>query len=311
MTEYKAQCVVDSGNTLGECPLWSPSEACLYWIDVATPGIWRYAPSSGRIDKWALPKPPGAIALHHGGGLLVALRRGFGRFDPRSGVLSPIEVPGLALGDERFNDGRVDRRGRFWVGTLDRRLREPVGRLYRFDPAHVLQAEDHGFVLSNGIAWSPDGGRMYFAETSSRQVYEYRYDAESGRLADRRCFADVGPGHGGPDGLCVDAEGNVWVTLFERSVINMYRPDGRPGACVRLPVRRPTSCTFGGPDMRTLYITSARIGLSDSELQEQAQAGGVWAVEVAQTGQTENVFGAVSRAAVPDVTGGRASCQAA
>lgn len=297
MTEYEAKCVVNSGNTLGECPLWSPAEGCLYWIDVATPGIWRYVPATGEVKNWALPRPPGAIALHAEGGLLVALRRGFCRFDPRTAACADIAVPGMALGDERFNDGRVDGAGRFWVGTLDRHLQAPIGKLYQLRHGAGLQPADSGFVLSNGIGWSPDGGTMYFAETSSRQVYAYRFDAAAGTVADRRCFADVGPGHGGPDGLCVDAAGNVWVTIFERGIVNMYRPDGVLAAVVRLPVERPTSCTLGGAGMKTLYITSARIGLTESGLREQAQAGGIWAVDVAQAGQPENLFGQAAVAA--------------
>jgi sugar lactone lactonase YvrE len=286
----EAICVVDSNNELGECPIWCQKEKVLWWIDVAKPGVWRYAPLTGKVDNWPLPKPPGAIALREAGGLFVALRRGFGIFDPESGALTPFEVPQLQLGDQRFNDGRVDRAGRLWIGTLDRSLKSPVGSLFRLGGDGRIQTMDRGFILSNGIGWSPDNASMYFAETHSQKIYQYEFDLASGAIGERRVFAEIDPGHGGPDGLCVDGDGNVWCVIFERGLINKYRPDGVLEMSLKLPIDRATSCTFGGEDLMTLYITSARIGLTEELQAKQPNTGGVWAVRLDRPGQPESCF---------------------
>jgi sugar lactone lactonase YvrE len=275
---------------LGEGAIWCPVDRVLWWIDISSPSLWRFDPRADRVDHWPLPKPPGSFALRKNGGFLFAFRNGLATLDAPGGELRWPEVPGLALGDERFNDGKADRAGRFWSGTLDRRLASPIGQLYRVEPGFRVTAMDRGFTISNGIGWSPDDRTMYFTDTPSRRIYRYDFDPAAGAVANRRVFVEVAPGHGGPDGMTVDAEGFVWSAQFDRWCVNRYAPDGRLDRSIRLPVQRPTTCMFGGPDLATLYVTSARMDLADAALAGQPQAGGVFALEPGVRGLPEPRF---------------------
>jgi len=288
--QAQATCAVDCKNVLGEGAVWCPLERLLWWIDISSPSLWRLDPRTARVDHWPLPKPPGSFALRKTGGFLFAFRNGFATLDKPGGELAWLEVPGLNLGDERFNDGKVDRAGRFWAGTLDRRLGNAIGQLYRLEPGLRVTAMDRGFTISNGIGWSPDDRTMYFTDTPSRRIYRYDFDAATGAIANRRVFVEADPGHGGPDGMTVDGEGFVWSAQFDRWCIHRYAPDGRLDRVVRLPVQRPTTCMFGGPELATLYATSARMDLAEDALAAQPQAGGVFALDVGVRGLPEPRF---------------------
>ena len=290
MRPVEATCVVDCKNVLGEGPVWCPREQALWWIDISSPALWRFDPRSGAVDHWALPRPPGSFALRNDGGFLIAFRAGLATLDEPGGEIRWLDVPGLDLGDERFNDGKADRAGRFWTGTLDRRLGSAIGQLYRVEPGFRVAAVDRGFTISNGIGWSPDGRTMYFTDTPSRRIYRYDFDPAAGRVANRRVFVEVAAGHGGPDGMTVDAEGHVWSAQFDRWCVNRYAPDGTLERSIRLPVQRPTSCMFGGPDLATLYVTSARMDLAGEALAAQPHAGGVFALEPGVHGLPEPRF---------------------
>jgi sugar lactone lactonase YvrE len=284
----EAACVVDCSNVLGEGALWCPVEQRLWWIDISTPTLWSWQSRSGRVERWPLPKPPGSFALRKNGGFLFAFRNGIATLDAPGGV--PQFLSGLELGEERFNDGKVDRAGRFWAGTLDRKLGSPIGRLYRVATDFEVKAMDRGFTISNGIGWSPDDRTMYFTDTPSRHIYRYDFDPAAGRISNRRVFVEAAPGHGGPDGLTVDAEGYVWSAQFDRWCVNRYAPDGKLERSVRLPVQRPTTCMFGGRDLSTLYVTSARMDLSEADLAPQPHAGGVFALKPGVRGLPEPRF---------------------
>lgn len=290
MSSVQASCVVDCKNALGEGAVWCAREQVLWWIDISSPTLWRFAPRTGRVEHWPLPKRPGSIALRQDSGLLVAFQRGFATLDVAGGEPNWRDVPGLALGEERFNDGKADRAGRFWIGTLDRKVGSAIGRLYRLDPGYAITQMDSGFTVSNGIGWSPDDRIMYFTDTSSRRIYRYDFDADSGKIANRRVFVEAEPGHGGPDGMTVDAEGYVWSAQFDRWCIHRYAPDGRLDRSIRMPVQRPTTCMFGGADLATLYVTSTRVNLAADALAAQPQAGGVFALNVGVLGLPEPRF---------------------
>ena len=280
--------VADAKNMLGEGPMWCPQEQALWWIDVQTPSLWRLDAASGRVQSWPLPKPPGSFALVEGGGLLIAFRSRLAALAQPGGELRWIDLPGLSLSDERFNDGKVDRLGRFWVGTMDRALTQPIGRLYRIGDRGDIEAIDAGFPLSNGIGWSPDNRTMYFAETYEGRIYRYDFDLDTGHASNREVFVQLPPGPGGhPDGLTVDAQGGVWCALFEGGRVNRYRPNGELDRSLVTPVSRPTSCIFGGPDLRTLFITSARHGLDAEAQAREPDAGGVFALDVSEQGIPE------------------------
>ncbi|MGE5791205.1 MAG: SMP-30/gluconolactonase/LRE family protein [Bacteroidota bacterium] len=290
MSPVQAACAVDCKNVLGEGAVWCPLERVLWWLDISSPSLWRFDPRADRVDHWPLPKPPGSFALRKNGGFLFAFRNGLATLDAPGGALEWLEVPGLALGDERFNDGKADRAGRFWSGTLDRRLASPIGQLYRVEPGFRATAMDRGFTISNGIGWSPDDRTMYFTDTPARRIYRYDFDPATGGIANRRVFVEVDPGHGGPDGMTVDAAGFVWSAQFDRWCVNRYAPDGRLDRSIPLPVQRPTTCMFGGADLATLYVTSARMDLADAALAAQPQAGGVFALEPGVCGLPEPRF---------------------
>ncbi len=273
---------------MGEGALWCASEQRLWWIDISQPSLWSWQSRGGRVEHWPLPKPPGSFALRKGGGFLFAFRNGLATLDQPGGELRWL--PTLELGDERFNDGKVDRAGRFWAGTLDRRLASPIGRLYRVSPGFEVKAMDRGFTISNGIGWSPDERTMYFTDTPAGCIYCYDFDAADGAVSNRRVFVQAAPGHGGPDGMTVDAEGFVWSAQFDRWCVNRYAPDGTLEGSLRLPVQRPTTCMFGGPALATLYVTSARMDLSDEALATQPHAGGVFAIDVGVRGLPEPRF---------------------
>jgi len=292
VSAVQATCVVDCKNVLGEGAVWCPREQVLWWIDISSPSLWRFEPRADRVDHWPLPKPPGSFALRKNGGFLFAFRNSLATLDEPEGEVHWLETPGLTLGDERFNDGKTDRAGRFWTGTLDRRLGNAIGQLYRVDTDLRVTAMDRGFTISNGIGWSPDDRTLYFTDTPSRRIYRYDFDAASGKIANRRVFVEAEPGHGGPDGMTVDAAGYVWSAQFDRWCIHRYAPDGTLERSVRLPVQRPTTCMFGGPDLATLYVTTARMDLAADALAAQPQAGGVFALDPGVRGLPEPRFGA-------------------
>ena len=284
----EAACVVDCKNVLGEGALWCPLEQRLWWIDISSPSLWCREHRTQRVQHWSLPKPPGSFALRKDGGFLFAFRNGLATIS--SAGAEPKWIEGLALGEERFNDGKTDRAGRFWAGTLDRKLASPIGQLYRVNADLRVSALDRGFTISNGIAWSPDDRAMYFTDTPSRRIYRYDFDAARGAIANRRVFVEAEPGHGGPDGMTVDAEGFVWSAQFDRWCVNRYAPDGKLERSVRLPIQRPTTCMFGGPGLATLFVTSARMDLSEAALAKQPHAGGVFALEPGVRGLAEPRF---------------------
>lgn len=291
MAPVDAQCVVDCKNVLGEGALWCPLEQRLWWIDISSPTLWCLQPESKKVERWPLPKPPGSFALRKNGGFLFAFRNGLAILKRPGAEPEWLPAEGLELGDERFNDGKTDRAGRFWTGTLDRRLGSQIGRLYRVTTDFKVAAMDRGFTISNGIGWSPDDRVMYFTDTPSRCIYRYDFDAATGGITNRRVFVEAAPGHGGPDGMTVDAEGFVWSAQFDRWCIHRYAPDGSLERSIRLPVQRPTTCMFGGQDLATLYVTSARMDLSEAALATQPQAGGLFALQPGVRGLPEPRFG--------------------
>jgi sugar lactone lactonase YvrE len=228
------------------------------------------------------------MALRHDGSLLLMFRHGPAIFQPLDGTVQWLDVPGLDLGETRFNDGKCDRLGRFWSGTMDRRTERAIGSLYRMDGLQrIRQMDASGVTIANGIAWSPDNRTMYFADTPAGSIYAYDHDLERGEISQRRVFAQFKSGEGGPDGLTVDSEGGVWCALFNRSELHHIAPSGQPIQVIDLPVQQPTSVMFGGPDLGTLFITTARMHLSPAQLQNQPWAGHVLCFEPGVKGLPE------------------------
>lgn len=275
---------------LGEGPLWSPRERALWCIDVVGRQIVRIDPASGEASTWPLERMPGAFGWR-AEGVIFAFRNGLALAPAPHGPFTGIEDHGIDFSVERFNDGAVDRRGRFWVGSFNPRFAAGGGSLYRVDPDLSVHKLDTGVTMSNGIGWSPDDRTMYFADSRPGCVWCYDFDAENGAVGERRVFLDYEGRPGHPDGLTVDSEGFVWVAEVTAGRVARYAPDGRLERTVDLPVSKPTSVMFGGPDLRTLFVTSMRLGLSEEEAAAESEAGGVFVIECDTPGIREPQFG--------------------
>ena len=280
-------------DILGESPIWDDRLGCLYWVDIRLPAIRRFDPVVGAIDTFPMPALVGSIALADDGRLLVALSRQITLFDPRTGSMQDFVAPPSMPPEHRFNDGRCDRQGRFWVGTMHNVTRAPEGVLFCLEGDGPLRAARTGICIPNSLAFSPDGHTMYFADSLRYALFAYDYDPARGLMGEERVLAATQP-PGFPDGSTVDAEGFLWNAEFNASRLVRYAPDGRIGRVVDLPVERPTCCAFGGKDLDVLYVTTASQNMSPQELCAQPLAGALLALDVGVRGLPEPRFALLS-----------------
>lgn len=282
--------VVEAGDTLGEGPVWDAAAGHLWWLDIKRCMLQRYRPATGGLRRWELLETPGALAVRADGGLLLAVRSGFAGFDPETGSLTMLNRPEPDRGANRFNDGKCDPLGRFWAASMDDSEQERTGALYRYEPDGTCIRVLDGLGIPNTFAWTPDAATFYFAETMDRVIYAFETDPETGDIAHRRVFARIDePVY--PDGSAIDSEGCLWNAHWDGWRLARYRPDGTVERVVDMPVQRPTSCAFGGPDLGVLYVTSARKGLSAAQLAGQPLAGSLFAFEVEVPGLGVPRFG--------------------
>jgi len=281
-------CVAHTQDVLGEVPRWHPTEHALYWIDASKPAVHRLHPARARLARSTPPEKLGSFAPRAGGGLLIAGRNGLAHYDP-GGRLERIVDPENGGAVNILNDGRCDRRGRFWVGSMSRTMAGASGRLYRLERGR-LDAVDDGIWVSNGVCWSPDDTKMYFADSHVKTIFVYDFDLAAGTIGPRRVFAAMGERPGVPDGSSVDADGFVWNAVFDAGCVVRYAPDGQIDRTVALPVSRPTACAFGGADLATLYVTTARFRLPPDRLAAETHAGGVLALDVGAKGLPEPMY---------------------
>jgi sugar lactone lactonase YvrE len=299
--------VVAQADELGESPFWHPQERMLYWVDIAARRIRRVDPTRGEVQSWPMPSEPGCIAPVAGGGLVIALRDGIYR--AAGWGATPILVTrfGHDVATTRFNDGKADPAGRFWAGTMYEPRDARKAELYCIDMrgaggnggAPIVELKAHNAVIANGLAWSPDAAVMYWADTPNHVVHAWDWDRDSNELRHHRVFKQFDakpagwrpgePGYGGrPDGAAVDAEGNYWCAMFEGQRLVKLAPSGQVLEEVALPVRCPTMPCFGGDDLQTLYVTSARHRRPAQELQALPQSGCVISTRVAVPGLPVN-----------------------
>jgi len=287
----KVQCVLDARDELGESIVWCAEERALYRVDILAPAIHRLEPATGAVRSWPMPAAIGSLGLREVGGAVVALKNGFHLFDFESASLRFIVDPEPDKPDNRLNDGKVGPDGRFWAGSMDDRAdKEAVGALYRLDADGTCHKMVDGLVVSNGLAWSPDGGTLYHSDTRLCFIHAYDYDRASGSLGDRRLIAQMTDAVGRPDGAAVDVEGCYWSCGISAGRINRFRPDGELDGWIEMPVPAPTMCCFAGPDLKTLYVTTATFPLSEAALAKQPLAGSVLAFEVDVSGLPESRF---------------------
>jgi sugar lactone lactonase YvrE len=288
MTEIT--CVVDAKAELGESTYWDPVAQRLWWVDIWGPTIYRFDPATGTNESFTVPEYLGCVAVRAKGGLVITMASGFYFFDPDSGRLDKIGDPEADLPDNRFNDGKTDRQGRFWSGAMFEapgKARTYTAGLWRLDQDLSLTKTLGGIGCSNGLAWSPDSRTMYFTDSFvGGEVRAYDFDPATGAVENRRSFCDVT--HIAPDaivdGSTVDAEGCYWLTVPFKGKVLRYDPDGRLMRTIDLPFDLPTCCEFGGPDLGTLYVTSATLRRGPDVLGWQPQAGGLFALDVGAKG---------------------------
>lgn len=279
-----------AGAELGEGARWDERSQTLYWVDILKGRVHAYTPAAASCRTIAVGQPVGALALREAGGLVLALRDGFAALDPGTGALSWIARVEDDRPDQRMNDGRCDAAGRFWAGTMAFDPSPGTGTLYRLDPGGRVTPMLGGLTISNGLDWSLDGRTMYFVDSGTQRIDAFDFDPASGSISGRRTFAAVPETAGMPDGLVVDADGGVWVALWGGGALHRYAADGALERVVPLPVTHPTSCAFGGPDLRDLYVTSASVELGLLARERQPDAGGLFRVRPGVAGRASHRF---------------------
>jgi L-arabinonolactonase len=257
----RIECVHQCMNHLGEGPVWDVEEGCLYWVDgtgrrIGNPSIWRWNPRTDRVDNWSLDHDVGALALRKNGGVVLALDDGFYFFDLASGRLDLIQRIDADQPRTRLNDGKCDRRGRFFAGGMDDKEELKICGLWRLDPDLRVTRVDEGIICTNGPCWSPDDRTFYLADTFQGEYWAYDYDLESGTLRNKRVFASFRGDAGVADGSTVDADGYVWNAQLISGDLVRYAPDGNVERRIGMPVRNITSVMFGGDKLDEIFVTS-------------------------------------------------------
>ena len=292
MHHAKVEVVVDGADQLGEVPLWCGRSRRLWWVDVRGPALQSYDPASARHECWRLPEGMlvGSFGFRESGGFILGTNAGFHAYTPGADPVLLVH-PEPDQPQNRLNDGRCDRRGRYWCGSMHATRREPTGSLYRLDPDRSCHAQFDDVVIPNSINWSPDDRRMYFADSTRQLLFEFDFDIDDGVLGERRVFSDRRGRIGLPDGSAVDEDGCVWNAEYGGGVVVRYSPRGEVLGEIALPATQLTSCAFGGPRLDTLYVTSAVQNLDAGQRAAQPHAGALFAVQVAARGLAESRFG--------------------
>jgi len=293
LSSPNVECVVTGDDQLGETPLWCDRTQKLWWLDIEKPKLQSFAPDMCQYDSLPMPGTYlGSHALTNSGEHLVASDLELLFLNSKTRETKPF-VQVEADFDNRLNDGRVDCRGRLWIGTMDNQLKRPSGSLYRVDPDGNVAKFLEGITVCNGIAFSPDNDKFYLSDTRRFQTWVFDLDVDDGALSNQRIFADYSGTGDRPDGACVDVDGCLWNAFFAGSRIVRYRPDGIIDGTITLPVSNPTCICFGGRDLKTLYISTASKFLSVDQLRFEPLAGSLLAIDGIGQGLPEHRFGAL------------------
>jgi xylono-1,5-lactonase len=288
----KLECALEIAAILGEGPLWRAAEKRLYWLDLFAPAIHRFDPATGRDERLAaeLGAAIGGMVFDRDGRWVVADREGIHRIDPKQGKRQKLAAPPELKPGMTFNDAKCDRRGRLWTGTGDVGWVKPVGALYMLDGTGKLATLDRPIACSNGPAFSPDGSRAYYTDGNARHIVTYDIDPATGAVGPRRPFFTFAGETEGPDGMTVDADGCLWVALWGDGHVAQLTPKGKLERKLKVPAPQPTSVAFAGDRLDKMYITSARVNLTDPQLREAPLSGSIFVVEPGARGLAEPDF---------------------
>lgn len=282
-----------AGAELGEGPVWVDRESALYWVDIKGEAVHRLSWPDGKRQSWQVHGQIGALLPTSDGRFIGALQDGIHllTLDPESdrAIARLLLDPEPDLLDNRFNDAKIGPDGALWAGTMDDRETDPTGRLYRISGDKACQVIDDGYVVTNGPAFSPDGALLYHTDTFKRTIYVFDLDPAGG-ASNRRVFAQLPEDKGYPDGMTVDCEGCLWVGHWGGWRLTRFSPEGEPIFELAMPVANVTSCSFGGDDLKTLFVTTAAKGLSAAERRAQPAAGDLFAVRLDVAGPPTRYF---------------------
>jgi sugar lactone lactonase YvrE len=284
--------VLDARAELGEGPLWDDRRQRLVFVDIMRGHIHDFDPATGKDRIVEVGRPVGSVALSESGDWIAATADGFYRVDPKTGRKKLLAAVEADVPDNRMNDGYVDARGRFWAGTIGMGGLRERGSLYRLDPDGVVRRMLSRVTVSNGLDWSLDGRTFYFTDLALARVDQFDFEQVAGTISNRRPFVEFSPEIGYPDGLIVDAEGFVWIGVWEGGSLHRYAPDGRLDLILPVPASLTTKCAFGGPDLTDLYITTGWIGLDAAARASQPHAGGLFRARPGVRGRRPYRFGA-------------------
>lgn len=261
---------------VGESPVWDAAGGRLVFVDILAPAILRFAPATGGLERWAMPESVGSCGLCPDGRIVAALRSGVFLFDPQTGGLEALARPEPDRPGNRLNDGKVGPDGAFWIGSMDDTPEKaPVAALYRVTAAGEVTTIATGLTTSNGLAWTPDGRMMFHSDSRQARLWGWDFDPSTGKVGNRRELRSFVETDGRPDGGAADAEGCYWSAGVSAGCLNRIAPDGTLLRRIDLPILAPTMPCFGGPDLRTLYLTSLT-----TERGGRRQAGGLYTLDI-------------------------------
>lgn len=272
------RCISERPDLLGESPVWDSDNQLLYWVDSVSRLIRCLDPATGAFSQWETPSMVGSIGLGQGRMLVAALQDGIYLLDLDSGEFSPLLQPQPADPAIRFNDGKMDREGRYLCGSMGVNA-EPLGKLWRVDAKRRSATFADGIRIANSLCFSPDGGTMYFSDSLDLAIRAYSYGRGDAPVGEARIFVDTSPWQSGPDGATVDAEGHVWATLIQVGKIARFTPDGKLDRLIDAPVDLPSCVAFGGPDLSTLYVTSIKDSGTGRAISKHPDGGRLFAID--------------------------------
>ncbi|MGB3420452.1 SMP-30/gluconolactonase/LRE family protein [Dolichospermum sp. FACHB-1091] len=286
--QYQLNNVLSARSRLGEGPVWDFSNSLLYWVDIYNHRVNQFNPTTGQNLFFDVGDVAASIAIAGHDKLIMAQRNGLAFLHIQTGEVSPIISVEMDIPDNRFNDGKCDSHGRFWFGSMCPGKNQ--GSLYRYDPDSSLHLMETGLTIANGLGWSPDEKVFYLTDSAQQKIYAYNFEPTTGKISDRCIFVDLIGESFYPDGLTIDSEGNIWSAMWDGWCVIRFNPKGEETLRIPLPVQRPTSCTFGGKNLQTLYITTASVGLSEEEIQKSFYSGDLFAIQTDVTGLPTNDF---------------------